>query len=133
MRLARTLILTILPRLRWCCTQRQVATEREQFVAINGWIKPFGTLVGPPIGHIIHRRPHDGAAIVATLVVATSAVHGAAAVAGVFWLLPVAFAGAALAEESIITMMFSYIEHQFGFEHFGTLTGLVLFINGMIA
>ena len=60
-------------------------------------------------------------------------MHGVAAVAGVFWLLPVAFAGAALAEESIITMMFSYIEHQFGFEHFGTLTGLVLFINGMIA
>ena len=79
------------------------------------------------------RRPDDGAAIVAMLVVVTSTLHGVAAVAGVFWLLPVAYAGAALAEESIITMMFAYIEHRFGFQHFGTLTGGVLFINGLIA
>jgi hypothetical protein len=111
----------------------QISDERAQFVAVNGWIKPFGTLVGPPIGHIIHRRPVDGAAIVAAVVVATSALHGVAAVAGVFWLLPVAYGGATLAEESIITMLFSYVEDRFGFEHFGTLTGAVLFINGLIA
>ena len=102
-------------------------------MAINGWIKPFGTLVGPPIGHIIHRRKDDGVAFVASLVVVTSALHGFAAVVGVFWLLPVAYAGAALAEESVITMMFTYIEYRFGFDHFGTLTGGVLFINGMVA
>ena len=72
-------------------------------------------------------------AFVASLVVVTSALHGFAAVVGVFWLLPVAYAGAALAEESVITMMFTYIEYRFGFDHFGTLTGGVLFINGMVA
>lgn len=112
---------------------RQVAPEREQFVAINGWIKPFGTLVGPPIGHIIHHRKDDGVAIVAGLVVVTSALHGVAAAVGVFPLLPVAYAAASLAEESVITMMFTYIEYRFGFDHFGTLTGTVLFINGMVA
>jgi hypothetical protein len=84
-------------------------------------------------GSTVCRRPDDGAAIVAALVVVTSTLHGVAAIAGVFWLLPVAYAGAALAEESIITMMFAYIEHRFGFQHFGTLTGGVLFMNGLIA
>ena len=79
-------------------------------MAVNGWIKPFGTLVGPPIGHLIKKRQADGAAIAAALVVVISTVHGIAAAAGSTWLLPVSYAMATMAEEGIITIMFSYIE-----------------------
>ena len=106
--------------------------SREHYVAVNGWMKPFGTLAGPPIGHVIHKNKH-GAAICAAMVVLVSAVHGGAAMAGVLELMPLSFAGATLAEEGVVTILFAFVQDHFGFDNFGTLTGFVLFVNGGVA
>ncbi len=53
--------------------------------------------------------------------------------AGVLELMPLSFAGATLAEEGVVTILFAFVQDHFGFDNFGTLTGFVLFVNGGVA
>lgn len=110
--------------------------QAGKYTAIFGWIAPFG-VVGGPVGSawITNRSRGPNRAIkeAGALVTALQFLMLIIAWSEILELQVIAFFGYTIGQELFFASMFSWLGARFGFTHFGTLVGSLMFFGGLLA
>lgn len=110
--------------------------KADSLTSIFSWIAPFGVAVGPISAWWVTSRsrgPNRGAIETGSICVALQLLQMAIASSEVSGLQVIVFVCYTLGQETFFAAMFAWIGSRFGFEHFGTLVGILLLLAGLIS